>query len=132
DQYRNYFHLLNPPETELPATGPVTGLASMMGKRNNPQFFASDVVNDAVGKSAQREAAPASPRRAKPWIRAQKLQGALEFSHEHKTQVGVFCLSCVVDSSVGEFPVQRPARPMASFNRGTRAGNGISGRHERR
>src|SRR5205809_5187537 len=104
----------------------------MMGKRNNPQFFASDVVNDAVGKSAQREAAPASPRRAKPWIRAQKLQGALEFSHEHKTQVGVFCLSCVVDSSVGEFPVQRPARPMGSFNRGTRAGNGIGGRNELR
>src|SRR5207244_13343384 len=63
DQYGSYFHFLNPPKQNLLAPGPVTGLAPMMGKRNNTQFFASDVVNDAVGKSAQREAAPASPRR---------------------------------------------------------------------
>jgi len=76
----------------------------MMGKRNNPQFFTYDVVNDAVGKPSQREAAPASPRCAKPRIRAEKLQGTLELNDERKTQVGVFCFSCVVDSSVGEFP----------------------------
>jgi hypothetical protein len=56
----------------------------MVSKRNNPQFFACDVVNDAVGKSAQREATPASPGRAKPRIRAQKLQGALELNDERK------------------------------------------------
>ena len=83
----------------------------MMGKRNNPQLFASDVVNNAVGKSAQREAAPASPRRTKPRVRAQKVQGALELGNKRKTQIGVFCFSCVVDSSVGKFPLSvRPDR----------------------
>jgi len=57
----------------------------MMGKRNDPQFFACNIVNNAVGKPAQREAAPAPPRRTKPWVRAEKLQGALELNDERKT-----------------------------------------------
>src|SRR2546427_6375982 len=62
----------------LPAA-PVAGPASVMGKRDHPELFATDIVNDAVREFPQREAVSTIPRRAKMgW--PHRNAGALSYS----------------------------------------------------
>ena len=54
----------------LPAA-PEAGPASVVGKRDHPELFVADVVDDTVGEFPQREAASTiSPGRAKMWVDA--------------------------------------------------------------
>src|SRR5882724_3434751 len=65
------------------ASGPVVGLASMVGQRYYPKFVATDVVDDAEGKLPAREAASlVSPVCPKVGMRAKKGDRPFELRDE--------------------------------------------------
>ena len=72
----------------------------MMGKRDDAEFLALDVVNDAVRKTMYREAPPVPPRCTKLWMHTKKVQRALKLRDESKAEFSIG-FSGIVDSSIG-------------------------------
>ena len=76
-----------------------------MSQRDHPEIFALEVVDDAVGETAEREPAPSSPPgRSKPGMPTQETENTLELRDEGETKLGVRLLG-VVDRSLRKLPV---------------------------
>src|SRR5437588_4187877 len=88
----------------LPSS-PVAGSTPVVGERNDSDFFAPNVVDDAVRKLPYRKAAPAiSPGRAQLWMDTKKLERSFVFGNQRESNFDI-ALAGIEQGSFGEFPV---------------------------
>jgi hypothetical protein len=72
----------------LLSTRPVFRAAPMVGQRNHAEFFAPDIVNDAVGKPTQWHTASLSPLRTKLRMLGEKRKCSFELCDERMAKFG--------------------------------------------
>ena len=62
----------------------------MMGERDDTDFFAANVIDDAVWKPPYRKAMPnILPRRPQLWVGTKKFEHSFVFSNERESNLGV-------------------------------------------
>lgn len=62
----------------------------MVGKRNDADFFAANVIDDAVRKPPYRKAAPIiPPKRSQLWVGTKKFEHSFVFSNKCESNFGV-------------------------------------------
>ncbi len=89
----------------------------MVRKSNDPKFFSTEIVDDAMAEPPQRKApSPVSPFGTNSWMITKERNNPLELSDKGATKFGATFAS-IVDGPFGQFPFNLGSDSMESFDR---------------